>query len=70
MHLKLKHLTSYRDKRLVEDGVSPATVARDFRIMKAVATYAPELGFPSVPADPFQEGSAATHYRASCTPRD
>ena len=51
MHLKLKHLTAYRDKRLVEDGVSPATVACDFRIMKAVATYAPELGFPSVPAD-------------------
>jgi integrase len=55
MHLKLKHLTGYRDKRLVEDGVSPATVARDFRIMKAVATYAPELGFPSVPAELFKK---------------
>ena len=54
MHLKLKHLTAYRDKRLRVDGVSVATVARDFRIMKAVASYAPELGFRSVPAKLFK----------------
>ena len=55
MHLKLKHLTSYRDKRLQIDGVSPATIARDFRIMKAVASYATELGFPSTPVDLFKK---------------
>ena len=55
MHLKMKHLTSYRDKRLQIDGVSPATVARDFRIMKAVASYAPELGYPSVPVSLFKK---------------
>ena len=55
MHLKLKHLTGYRDKRLHIDGVSTATVARDFRIMKAVACYAPELGFPAVPVSLFRK---------------
>ena len=38
--LELQHLTDYRDHRLQIDGVSPATVARDFRILKAVASYA------------------------------
>ena len=52
--LELQHLTDYRDHRLKVDGVSVATVARDFRIMKAVASYAPELGFRSVPAKLFK----------------
>ena len=38
--LELQHLTDCRDHRLQVNGVSPATVARDFRIMKAVASYA------------------------------
>ena len=55
MHLKLKHLTNYRDHRLMVDGVSPSTVARDFRIMKAVASFAPELGFGQVPVELFKK---------------
>jgi len=36
--------TSFRDKRLFEDGVSTATVDRDFRVMKAVVNYAKQSG--------------------------
>ena len=53
--LKLQHLSDYRDHRLKVDGVSTATVDRDFRIMKVVASYAPELGFPSVPVSLFKK---------------
>ena len=34
--LELQHLTNYRDHRLKVDGVSTATVARDFRIVENV----------------------------------
>jgi len=54
-YLTLQDLTDHRDHRLNVDGVSVATVARDFRIMKAVASYAPELGFPTVPTDLFKK---------------
>ena len=53
--LELQHLADYRDHRLNVDGVSPATVDRDFRIMKVVASYAPELGFPDVPVSLFKK---------------
>ena len=55
MHLKLKYLTGYRDKRMHIDGVSTAPVAGDFRIMKAAASYASKLGFLSVPVSLFKK---------------
>ena len=42
--LTMDDLTSFRDKRLFEDGVSTATVDRDFRVMKAVVNYAHQCG--------------------------
>ena len=42
--LTMEDLTSFRDKRLFEDGVSTATVDRDFRVMKAVVNYAHQCG--------------------------